>query len=137
MKIIFTNILKFFFLYFLFTVNALAKSLPPGSSDNEIPTNILIMLDKSGSMTTCIGDGACSYSGVAPDGNGSIFVTDNRNKIYKYKYPTTAQAQVSTDFILDETWATKGKASLQGNCSKWGIQDIKLDNILTEKGLKK
>ena len=128
MKIIFTNILKFFFLYFLFTVNALAKSLPPGSSDNEIPTNILIMLDKSGSMTTCIGDGACSYSGVAPDGNGSIFVTDNRNKIYKYKYPTTAQAQVSTDFILDETWATKGKASLQGNCSKWGIQDIKLDN---------
>jgi len=128
MKIIFTNILKFIFLYFLFTVNTLAKSLPPGSSDNEIPTNILIMLDKSGSMTTCIGDGACSYSGVAPDGNGNIFTTDNERTIYKYKYPTTAQAQVSTDFILDETWATKGKATLQGSCSKWGIQDIKLDS---------
>jgi type IV pilus assembly protein PilY1 len=128
MKIIFTNILKFFFLYFLFTVNALAKSLPPGSSDNEIPTNILIMLDKSGSMDTCIGSGACSYNGAAPDGNGNIFVSDGRNAIYKFKYPTATQAQLSTDFILDTTWADNGKKILSGNCNAWSVKDIQLDS---------
>ena len=36
---------------------AYSKGLPPGTGSNDIPANVLILLDKSGSMSTTISTG--------------------------------------------------------------------------------
>ena len=76
-KLIFIQML----LFFLITIsNSFGKALPPGSGVADVPANVLILLDKSGSM------GASSYTGarvnrtyqIAPISNtGNVIVTDN------------------------------------------------------------
>jgi len=76
-KLIFIQIL----LFCLITIsNSFGKALPPGSGVADVPANVLILLDKSGSM------GASSYSGarvnktyqIAPISNtGNVIVTDS------------------------------------------------------------
>ena len=68
------------FLFSLLNVsNLYGKSLPPGSGITDVPANVLILLDKSGSM------GASSYSGArvnktyqitAISNTGNVIVTD-------------------------------------------------------------
>ena len=48
-----STVIIFLFL-FLFSFQVQAKSPPPGTGTTDIPANILIMLDKSGSMTTTL-----------------------------------------------------------------------------------
>ena len=43
-------ILKLIFALILFSQNSFAKNLPPGSGISDVPANVLILLDKSGSM---------------------------------------------------------------------------------------
>ena len=38
--------------------NSFSKALPPGSGDSDVPANMLILLDKSGSMNSY------QYSGI-------------------------------------------------------------------------
>ena len=67
-------------LFFLITIsNSFGKALPPGSGVADVPANVLILLDKSGSM------GASSYSGarvnrtyqITPISNtGNVIVND-------------------------------------------------------------
>ena len=75
-KLIFIQIL----LFSLITIsNSFGKALPPGSGVADVPANVLILLDKSGSM------GASSYSGArvnrtyqitAISNTGNVIVTD-------------------------------------------------------------
>ena len=68
------------FLFSLLNIsNSFGKSLPPGSGVADVPANVLILLDKSGSM------GASSYSGArvnrtyqitAISNTGNVIVTD-------------------------------------------------------------
>ena len=68
------------FLFSLLNIsNLYGKSLPPGSGITDVPANVLILLDKSGSM------GASSYSGArvnrtyqitAISNTGNVIVTD-------------------------------------------------------------
>ena len=48
-------IFKVVFLILILQSNTFAKGLPPGTGESDVPANVLILLDKSGSMTTGMG----------------------------------------------------------------------------------
>ena len=57
--------------------NSFAKNLPPGSGISDVPANVLILLDKSGSMSVRMTSGAgFSYPySVATDSSGAVSYT--------------------------------------------------------------
>jgi len=55
MKFLF--LIKILFLFSIFNNSVFAKGLPPGTGSNDVPANVLILLDKSGSMNTPISTG--------------------------------------------------------------------------------
>ena len=59
----------------LLTGNAFSKNIPPGSGIGDVPANVLILLDKSGSMSARMTSGAGVYypESVAQDGSGGVF----------------------------------------------------------------
>ena len=82
MKKIIKNILFLFFIFWSFFFNAQilnAKTLPPGTGIADVPANILLMLDTSGSMGWPIGttDAILKYpTGVDVDSSGNIYVLE-------------------------------------------------------------
>ena len=72
-------------LFLVFSFQVKAKSPPPGTGTSDIPANILIMLDNSGSMSAKL------YSSVqvdwpldtATDSNGNVYVLEYRNSRIK------------------------------------------------------
>ena len=84
--IIFKIILSLFFI----SNNAIAKNLPPGSGISDVPANVLILLDKSGSMSARMVSGASTTNPVtiayAP--NGDVFVGTYSSGIKKLTYAT-------------------------------------------------
>ena len=81
-----STVITFLFL-FLFSFQAQAKSPPPGTGTTDIPANILIMLDKSGSMeNTLETDTASQYvTDVQVDSSGNIYFLEylnNRIKVF-------------------------------------------------------
>ena len=46
-----------FLLSILFIIAVSAKSLPPGTGEGDVPSNVLILLDKSESMNECMAGG--------------------------------------------------------------------------------
>lgn len=83
-----SNFLKIFFaLILLFSQTIFAKSPPPGTGKADVPANILIMLDTSGSMGAYVSSSQRIYypSDVATDSNGNIYVLERSyNRIKKY-----------------------------------------------------
>ena len=64
-----------------------AKSPPPGTGKADVPANILIMLDTSGSMGWITNSSNILYrpTGVAVDSKGNVFVAEvERHRIKKY-----------------------------------------------------
>ena len=79
-----------FLLLFVFSNNAFSKALPPGSGIGDVPANVLIMLDKSGSMGWRMSGGTASmrypYDADA-DSNGDVLVSQyNRDGVKKFLY---------------------------------------------------
>ena len=76
---------------FLTSSSLFAKSPPPGTGSGNIPANILIMLDNSGSMGWDINGNYISSwtkyiqqpSDVAVDSNGNIYAIQLSNKTIK------------------------------------------------------
>ena len=72
-------------LFLVLSFQAKAKNPPPGTGTSDIPANILIMLDNSGSMSAKL------YSSVqvdwpldtATDSNGNVYVLEYRNSRIK------------------------------------------------------
>ena len=83
-------------LLFTFTLseNLFAKALPPGSGIGDVPANVLIMLDKSGSMGWRMGGGTTGMRypyDAAADSNGDILVSQyNRDGVKKFVYDTAS-----------------------------------------------
>ena len=79
MKKIFIGLFVFIFIHI---EQVSSKSLPPGTGAGDVPANILIMLDKSGSMGWRMSGGTASmrypYDADA-DSNGDIIVSHNEN----------------------------------------------------------
>ena len=81
----------FLFLIFFVCNNSYSKSPPPGTGSSNVPANILIMLDNSGSMAWDINNNVISSwtkyvsqpSDVAVDSNGNIYVLQISSKTIK------------------------------------------------------
>ena len=82
----FTRIVLILFITNLFGF-ANAKSPPPGTGTSDIPANILIMLDNSGSMSARLGGSTSIHYpvDVNVDSNGNIYVLEYwNNRIKKF-----------------------------------------------------
>ena len=72
---------------FLASFQAQAKNPPPGTGTSDIPANILIMLDNSGSMSAKLYNSVQVYYplDVATDSSGNVYVMEyynNRIKVF-------------------------------------------------------
>ena len=67
--------LKLFLFFIILSGNSFAKNIPPGSGIADVPANVLILLDKSGSMNARMVSGSGFYypQGLAADGNGNVY----------------------------------------------------------------
>lgn len=75
------------FLIVIFSFQAQAKNPPPGTGTSDIPANILIMLDNSGSMSSKLYASVEVYYplDVATDSSGNVYVLEyynNRIKVF-------------------------------------------------------
>ncbi len=85
-------ILTVFLFAFSLSETLFAKALPPGTGIGDVPANLLILLDKSGSMGWRMGGGTTGmkypYDADA-DSNGDILVSQyNRDGVKKFVYDT-------------------------------------------------
>ena len=108
MKKIFIGLFVFIFIHI---EQVSSKSLPPGTGAGDVPANILIMLDKSGSMGWRMSGGTASmrypYDADA-DSNGDIIVSQyNRDGVKKFVYGSST---------LDTGFGTNGVTGKSGNC---------------------
>ena len=108
------KITKFFptqvlvFLLFFIT-QGFTKSLPPGTGEGDVPANVLIMLDKSGSMNRSAGG---FTSGVATKDPGWLavgsLVTDGgRNVFYNSTNTGNDKRNITYDNKLKWKWKKK------------------------------
>ena len=107
-------IFKVIFLILILQSNSFSKGLPPGTGESDIPANVLILLDKSGSMTTGMGtSGINKPQSIAIDSStGNFFIANKGDNMVKVKY---------SDMKVDSTWAS-GSYTGTGNC--------KIDDVL-------
>ena len=102
-KLIYSIIL----ILFALSNQAFAKALPPGSGIGDVPANVLIMLDKSGSMGWRMSGGTASmrypYDADA-DSNGDVLVSQyNRDGVKKFLYGSkTLDTGFGTEVFLEK-----------------------------------
>jgi len=98
--------IKFFIInllisFVLLTSNAFSKALPPGSGIGDVPANVLILLDRSGSMSARMIGGAGVYypMGQVFDSNGDVYVAQWMGGVKKFTYDTK---------LVDKSFANSG-----------------------------
>ena len=99
-------LIKITFMLSLFIVAVEAKPLPPGTGEGDVPANVLLLLDKSGSMGWCMpgGDHFCRPWDVTFDDEGNVFgIQYWRLGITKLDYSTMK---------VDSTFADAGNYDL-------------------------
>ena len=124
---------------FLVSFQAQAKNPPPGTGTSDIPANILIMLDNSGSMSAKLYNSVQVYYplDVATDSSGNIYVMEyynNRIKVFDssgaylrsfggygnacYQWQYARQFTIHNDVVyIADTYGQKIKSlSLTGQC---------------------
>ena len=127
----------------MFSFQAQAKNPPPGTGTSDIPANILIMLDNSGSMSTKLYNSVEVYYplDVATDSSGNVYVMEyhnNRIKVFNSSgaylrsfggygsscnsWAYARQIAIYNDVIyLADTYNHKIKSlTLTGNCKDIG-----------------
>ena len=96
MKKIKLFIIQIFLFSCLIISNSFSKALPPGSGVADVPANVLILLDKSGSMS------ATSYSGaninrpysITPISNTGNYITHDGSTIYGVNHSANANTSI-------------------------------------------
>ena len=117
--------IKILFSVLILTSNVFAKALPPGSGIGDIPANVLILLDKSGSMGARMTSGAGVYypQGTAFDSNGDAFV--GQYYTYGIKKFTYATGQPDTSFGTNGLFRGTGT---RGSCPIYYPRGMKVHN---------
>ena len=110
--------------FFSFQVNNLsAKILPPGTGTQaDVPSNLLILLDKSGSMGWRMQNAqAMNYPyDTVTDSSGNIYVMQNRTYgIKKLNY---------ADGKVDTSWGSNGVVGRSGSCRTYNPYGATVDN---------
>ena len=126
-------------LFLAFSFQAQAKSPPPGTGTSDIPANILIMLDNSGSMSAKLYNAVEVYYplDIATDSSGNVYVMEyynNRIKVFNssgaylrsfggygnacYQWQYARQFTIYNDIIyIADTYGRKVKSlTLTGQC---------------------
>ena len=96
MKKIKLFIIQIFLFSCLIISNSFSKALPPGSGVADVPANVLILLDKSGSM------GVTSYSGanigipysITPISNTGNYISHNGGTLYGVDHSSNALTSI-------------------------------------------
>ncbi len=115
-------ILKIILILSFFSNSSFAKNLPPGSGISDVPANVLILLDKSGSMSVRMTSGAgFSYPySVATDSSGDVYVGQYWVRgIKKFTYSTKSN---------DTSFASSGTYRGSGNCRSYYPLNMKVHN---------
>ena len=115
-------ILKLIFALILFSQNSFAKNLPPGSGISDVPANVLILLDKSGSMSFRMVSSSGFYypTAVAVDASGDVYGAQyGTYGIKKLTYTTGA---------LDSTFGSSGTYRGSGNCRVYNVYVMQVHN---------
>ena len=112
MKFLF--LIKILFLFSIFNNSVFAKGLPPGTGSNDVPANVLILLDKSGSMNTPISTGGITKpQAVAVDSVTKNSYVGMSSSIVRVKYD---------DMSVDTAWTFNNI----GNCEMGDIKELRV-----------
>ena len=111
-------------LFFSFvSTNVNSKILPPGTGTQaDVPSNLLILLDKSGSMGWRMrnAQGLNHMYASATDSSGNIYVAQYSNYgVRKYNY---------SDMSNDTSWGSNGTVGRSGSCRTNYSHGIKVHN---------
>ena len=101
------------FLYLISFGVVFGKALPPGTGIGDVPANVLILLDKSGSMGWRMSGGSSGINlpyDTTTDANGNLYIAQYRT--YGIKKLEYANAKV------DSSWGVNGTAH-KGNCQTY------------------
>ncbi|MDC3158413.1 PilC/PilY family type IV pilus protein [Candidatus Pelagibacter sp.] len=117
--------IKILFSVLILTSNVFAKALPPGSGIGDIPANVLILLDKSGSMGARMTSGAGVYypESVAFDSNGDVYA--GQYYTYGIKKITYSTLQPDTSFGTNGLFRGTGTS---GSCPIYYPRAMKVHN---------
>ena len=89
-------------LFLAFSFQAQAKSPPPGTGTSDIPANILIMLDNSGSMSAKLYNAVEVYYplDIATDSSGNVYVMEYYNNRIKVFNSSGAYLRSLVDMVM-------------------------------------
>ena len=112
--------LKLFLFFIILSGNSFAKNIPPGSGIADVPANVLILLDKSGSMNARMVSGSGFYypQGVAADGNGNVYAGQISTRGIKKILDSTKNA--------DPNWAQRGIYFGSGQCRAYYVYSMEV-----------
>ena len=111
------------FIYLITVSTVFGKALPPGSGVGDVPANVLILLDKSGSMGWRMSGGVNSLfqpHDTAVDSNGDLYVAQGRSGGVKKVTYTSAE--------VDKSWGINGVAVKDTTCRPRNLFSIEIHN---------
>jgi len=122
-------------LFLILTFSAEAKSPPPGTGKADVPANIYIMLDTSGSMSRKITGGATMYYpndvAVCPNGDLIVQMSDDQG-IVKYDSAGNLIKQIIAPYVASTlAGQAVSKLEVDGNCNiffRGNDRIVKLDS---------
>ena len=118
-------IIKISILFLILTGNVFAKALPPGSGQGDVPANILILLDKSGSMGARMTGGTTVYypEAMAFDSSGDVYISQYTTYgIKKFSYSNN-----TLDVNFGSSGTYRGTSSW-GACPVYYPKDMQVHN---------
>ena len=118
-------IIKISILFLILTGNVFAKALPPGSGQGDVPANILILLDKSGSMGARMTGGTTVYypEALAFDSSGDVYIS----QYYTYGIKKFSYSNNTLDVNFGSSGTYRGTSS-GGACPVYYPKDMQVHN---------